>query len=107
LLEVPQQGWLASLEGLKREMDKVKQMTLLEKARAVQVRSGAPFIVTDDMAELAFAWASGDVTVKQVAAALDQKDHATVYRRLATILQHMVMSGLLVPAGWLSENVRP
>jgi hypothetical protein len=73
-----------------------EKQTKLEKARAVKVTTGFRISFDDESCELALAWAKGDVTTKQAQHGMGVNDHATLHRRLAVLLQHMVMTGRLV-----------
>ena len=82
----------------------VKKMTLLEKARAQPTQNKGAIKINDDMIELVFAFSNNEVTIGQVTQALELKSAQHAWSIVAKVMQHMVMSGLLVPDGWLKEK---
>ncbi len=70
--------------------------TLLSKAKSVKIkgRSAAPNL---EMAHLSVAWACGEVTLKQTAAALERTGNS-MYSLLANGLRDAVKIGLLTKA---------
>jgi len=81
-----------------------KKQSLLEKARAKPTQARGAVRIDDDMIDLIYAWAQNEVTIGQVAHALNQKTSQHAWANVAQVLQHMVMTKLLVPDGWLKEK---
>lgn len=87
-----------------------KKETLLDRAKKVKTQGRSKLHMSDDLVELVYAWARNEITVGQLSAVLHDSriikkttaQHA--YPKIAEVMQHMVMSGLLVPDGWLKNG---
>ena len=69
-------------------MTKTKQ-TLLEKAKRSRMKKGGP--ISQEQIDLALAWASDDITIKQVGTALG-KNSTSIYLALARSLKRHIQN---------------
>lgn len=77
--------------------------TLLEAALAVPTRITTPAKPDDESVELVWAWMTGKVNGKQVVRATGIKK-AALGMYLARTMQHLAVSGEIVPPGWLASK---
>jgi hypothetical protein len=70
-------------------------MSLIEKAKQL-TRQGSPYSMTPDTIALCVSWAHGEVSLTQVAHALDRKINTSIYSYLARGLRYAVQTGVLV-----------
>lgn len=74
----------------------MKRETLLEKAKAYNVRNNKAIVPTDEILEVALAWLKGEIQPAQVAYALGLKLEAGNYQRhIAGLLREAYKKGKL------------
>ena len=83
-----------------------KQETLLEKAKKVPFRQKTRYTVTLDEVELAYAWADGTVSLKQISVATGRNPNTgnTLYF-LESAFRYGIEKGLLIKSEKMEEEL--
>ncbi len=68
------------------------KQTLLDKAK--KIKSRKPNNITDEEYELGVAWASGDITIKQISVAMEDMNISSVYVMLTKCFERYVQEDL-------------